>query len=249
MTWIIDNLGLILTLAVVHLQQCMIALVLGVVVSVPLGWVAWRYRLVRGPLIVLTGLLYTIPSLALLILLPAFIGYSATDTPNLVVALTIYNIAILVRAVADGLDSVDPDVRRAATAMGYGSGRRFWTVELPLAGPVIMAGVRVAAVSTIALATVGILVGVQNLGYLFTNGLDRRLIEEVFAGVIAVIVLALVIDLLLVLLGRLLMPWQRAGAGTRGSRGALRQAHLPGSEAHRPGAGAPAETLTKEAAG
>ncbi|MGN8026283.1 ABC transporter permease [Microbacterium sp. 22242] len=222
MTWIIDNLGLILDRAGLHLQQSMLALVLGVVVSVPLGWVAWRYRLVRAPLIVLTGLLYTIPSLALLILLPAFLGYSATEPPNLVVALTIYNVAILVRAVADGLDSVDDDVRRAATAMGYGAGRRFWTVDLPLAGPVILAGVRVAAVSTIALATVGILVGVENLGYLFTNGLDRRLIEEVFAGVLAVIVLAVVIDLLLVLLGRLLMPWQRSGtARARRSRPAV----------------------------
>jgi osmoprotectant transport system permease protein len=211
MTWIIDNLGLIVSLAAVHLQQSLIALVLGVVVSVPLGWIAWRYRLVRGPVIVLTGLLYTIPSLALLILLPALLGYSAISPTNLVVALTIYNVAILVRAVADGLDSVDADVRRAAIAMGYGSGRRFWTVDLPLAGPVILAGVRVAAVSTIALATVGILVGVQNLGYLFTNGLDRRLIEEVFAGVIAVILLALVVDALLVVLGRLVMPWQRRG--------------------------------------
>ncbi len=237
MTWIIDNLGLILGLAAVHLQQSLIALVLGVVVSVPLGWIAWRYRLVRGPLIVLTGLLYTIPSLALLILLPALLGYSAISPTNLVVALTIYNIAILVRAVADGLDSVDADVRRAATAMGYGSGRRFWTVELPLAGPVLMAGVRVAAVSTIALATVGILVGVQNLGYLFTNGLDRRLIEEVFAGVVAVIVLAVVIDLLLVLLGRLLMPWQRTGAAKgRGRRTAVPRAEAQGASSERPAA-------------
>ncbi|MFB7843718.1 ABC transporter permease [Microbacterium sp. NPDC056052] len=210
MTWIIDNLGLILDLTATHLRQSLIALVLGVVVSVPLGWIAWRFRLVRGPIIVLTGLLYTIPSLALLMLMPALFGYRATLEPNLVAALTIYNIAILVRSVADGLDSVDADVRRAATAMGYGSGRRFWTVELPLAGPVILAGIRVAAVSTIALATVGTLIGVTNLGYLFTNGLDRRLIEEVFAGVLAVVVLALIVDLLLVLLGRVLMPWQRA---------------------------------------
>ena len=210
MTWIIDNLGLILTLTATHLQQSLIALVLGVVVSVPLGWIAWRYRLVRGPLIVLTGLLYTIPSLALLMLMPALFGYQATQPSNLVAALTIYNIAILVRSVADGLDSVDADVRRAATAMGYGSTRRFWTVDLPLAGPVILAGVRVAAVSTIALATVGTLIGVTNLGYLFTNGLDRRLIEEVFAGVVATVLLALIVDGILVLLGRLLMPWQRA---------------------------------------
>ncbi|MDR6866949.1 osmoprotectant transport system permease protein [Microbacterium resistens] len=212
MRWIAENIGLILELAVVHVRQSLIALVLGFAIAVPLGRVAWRYRLVRGPIIVLTGLLYTIPSLALLILLPATLGYSAISESNLVVALTIYAVAILVRAVSDGLDAVDPDIRQAATAMGYGSTRRFWTVELPLAGPVILAGLRVAAVSTISLATVGILIGVTNLGYLFTNGLQRRIIEEVLAGVVAVVVLALLIDLLLMLAGRMLMPWQRASA-------------------------------------
>lgn len=210
MNWIADNVGTILDYTAVHLRQSVIALVLGFAVALPLGRLAWRYRLVRGPIILLTGLLYTIPSLALLILLPALLGYSAISETNLVVALAIYAVAILVRAVADGLDSVDADVLRSATATGYGSARRFWAVELPLAGPVILAGVRVAAVSTIALATVGTLIGVNNLGYLFTNGLDRRLIEEVFAGVIAVVLLALIVDVLLVLLGRLLMPWQRA---------------------------------------
>src|SRR5690606_38094501 len=125
-------------------------IVFGFILSLPLGWVAWRYRLVRGPIILLTGLLYTIPSLALLILLPSVIGYSARGEENLVVGLTIYAIAILVRSVADGLDSVDPDIRQAATAVGYGGFRRFWTVDLPLAGPVILAGLRVAAVSTIS---------------------------------------------------------------------------------------------------
>ncbi|MDT0157708.1 ABC transporter permease [Microbacterium sp. ARD32] len=210
MTWVGDNLELILTLTLTHLRQSAIPIVLGLILSVPLGWVAWRYRLVRGPVIVLTGLLYTIPSLALLILLPSILGISTTSEPNLVVALTIYAIAILVRAVADGLDSVDPDVRQAATAMGYAAPRRFFAVELPLAGPVILAGLRVAAVSTIALATVGILVGApENLGYLFTNGLQRRIIAEVLAGVVAVVVIALIIDGLLVLLGRMLMPWTR----------------------------------------
>ena len=93
--------------------------------------------------------------------------------------------------------------------MGFSGARRFFAVELPLAGPVILAGLRVAAVSTIALAPVGILVGVSNLGYLFTNGLQRRIIPEVLAGVVAVVVLALVIDLVLVLIGRMLMPWTR----------------------------------------
>jgi len=215
--WVGDNLDLILELTLVHLRQSVVPIAVGLLLSIPLGWVAWRYRLVRGPVIVLTGLLYTIPSLALLILLPAVFGYSATDEPNLMIALTIYAIAIPVRAVADGLDSVDADVRQAATAMGYAAPRRFFTVELPLAGPVILAGLRVAAVSTISLATVGILIGVTNLGYLFTNGLQRRIIVEVLAGVVAVVVIALVIDLVLVLLGRMLMPWARAGTGAGGA--------------------------------
>ncbi|MCC4249613.1 MULTISPECIES: ABC transporter permease [Microbacterium] len=210
MTWVWNNLDLIGELTLVHLRQSLIALVAGFLLSIPLGWVAWRYRLVRSGVITITGLLYTIPSLALLILLPVVTGwYSIVSETNLIVALAIYAVAILVRAVADGLDSVDAGVRQASTAVGYGSFRRFWAVEFPLAGPVILAGLRVASASTIALATVGILVGIQNIGYLFTNGLQRRIIPEVFAGVIAVVVLALLIDLLLVILGRLLMPWTR----------------------------------------
>lgn len=210
MTWVVDNIGLILDLTVIHLRQSVVPIVLGLLLSLPLAWVAWRYRLVRGPVIVLTGLLYTIPSLALLILMPAVLGYSAISQANLIVALTIYAVAIMVRAVSDGLDSVDDAVRQSATAVGYAPLRRFWTVDLPLAGPVILAGLRVTAVSTISLATVGILIGVTNLGYLFTNGLQRRITAEVLAGVVAVVVIALVIDRLLLLAGRALMPWTQA---------------------------------------
>lgn len=210
MNWVVENLGLIWDLTLIHLRQSVIALLIGFVLSVPLGWVAWRYRLVRSSVITITGLLYTIPSLALLIIVPAATGwYSFTSEANLIVALTIYAIAILVRSVADGLDSVDPGVRQASTAIGFGSFRRFWAVEFPLAGPVILAGLRVTAASTISLATVGILVGITNLGYLFTNGSQRRIIPEVLAGVVAVVVLALVVDLVLVLVGRLLLPWTR----------------------------------------
>ncbi|MDU0367414.1 ABC transporter permease subunit [Microbacterium sp. NPDC089180] len=213
MNWVGNNLDLIGQLTLVHLRQSLIALVVGFVISVPLGWVAWRYRLVRSGVITITGLLYTIPSLALLILVPVVTGwYSIVSETNLIVALAIYAVAILVRAVADGLDSVDAGVRQASTAIGYGSFRRFIAVEFPLAGPVVLAGLRVASASTIALATVGILVGIQNIGYLFTNGLQRRIIPEVFAGVVAVVVLALVIDLVLVIAGRLLMPWTRRAA-------------------------------------
>ncbi|THV31394.1 ABC transporter permease [Glycomyces paridis] len=218
MTWVLDNLDLIGTLALDHLRQSVVAIVAGFLLSLPLGWVAWRYRLLRGWVITVTGLLYTIPSLALLMILPVVAGYPATSETNLVIALTIYAVAIMVRAVTDGLDSIDPAVRRAATAVGYGDGRRFWAVDLPLAGPVILAGLRVTAVSTISLATVGILVGVTNLGYLFTNGLQRRIVAEVLAGIVAVAVIALVIDLLLMVAGRWLMPWARRTAGRRAAR-------------------------------
>ncbi len=219
MNWVGDNLGQIGGLTLVHLRHSVLALVLGFVISVPLGWVAWRYRLVRSGVITITGLLYTIPSLALLILVPAATGwYSFISDTNLIVALTIYAVAILVRSVADGLDSVDPGVRQASIAVGYGAFRRFWAVDFPLAGPVILAGLRVTSASTISLATVGILVGITNLGYLFTNGLQRRIIPEVLSGVVAVVLLALVIDLLLVIAGRLLIPWSRRARRPRFGR-------------------------------
>lgn len=207
MSWVLDNLELIAGLTLDHLRQSLLPIAIGLLISIPLGWVAFRFRLTRGLVLTVTGLLYTIPSLALFAILPSVFGVLYISEANLVIALTIYAVAIMTRSVADALGSVDPDVRRAAVAVGYGPWRRFWGVEFPLAGPVVLAGLRVTAVSTIALATVGILIGVDNLGYLFTNGLQRRILVEVFAGVVAVMVIALVIDLLLVLAGRLLMPW------------------------------------------
>ncbi|GGD42543.1 ABC transporter permease [Microbacterium faecale] len=209
MGWALDNLPLIGSLAVDHLRQSVIAIVGAFLLSLPLGWAAWRYRRARAILLTASGLLYTIPSLALLLILPLVAGFPATSETNLILALILYAIAIMVRAVTEGLDSVDPAVRQAATAIGYGGGRRFWTVDLPLAGPVVLAGVRVAAVSTISLATVGILVGVTNLGYLFTNGLQRRIIAEILAGLIAVALVALLVDALLVIARRVLLPWER----------------------------------------
>ncbi|MBA8815782.1 osmoprotectant transport system permease protein [Microbacterium halimionae] len=223
MSWVFDNLGLIGELTLVHARQSVIALVIGFVLSVPLGWVAWRYKIVRSGIITITGLLYTIPSIALLLLLPPVLGYPILSEANLIVALTIYALAILVRAVADGLDSVDPAVRQAAIAVGFGPFRRFWAIEFPLAGPVILAGLRVTAASTVSLTTVGILVGIINLGYLFTNGLQRRIVPEVLTGVVVVMVLALVIDAILVILGRVLMPWVRAHR-TRSRSGSVRTA-------------------------
>jgi osmoprotectant transport system permease protein len=223
-TWVWNNVDLIGQLTLLHLRQSVIPIALGLILSVPLGWLAWRYRLLRNGIITITGLLYTIPSLALLLLLPSVFGFSIFSDLNLIVALTVYAVALLVRSVADGLSSVDSDVRQAATAIGYGGFRRFWAVELPLAGPVVLAGVRVAAVSTISLATVGILVGVQNLGYLFTNGYQRQIVPEILAGVVTVVVIALVVDLLLVVAGRVLLPWTRTAGSAHLHRIGLQKA-------------------------
>lgn len=208
MTWVLNNLDLIGQLTLVHLRQSLIAIVIGFVISVPIGWAAFRYTPLRGAALTTVGLLYTIPSLGLFALL-ATLGIPYLSETNLIVALTIYAVAIMTRSVTDGLASVNPETRAAAVAVGFGPWRRFWTVDFPLSGPVLLAGLRVTAVSTISLATVGILIGVQNLGYLFTNGSQRQIIAEVLAGVVAVVLIAIVIDLLLVLLGRLLMPWTR----------------------------------------
>jgi osmoprotectant transport system permease protein len=207
--WIANNLELIGRLSVEHIRLSILPIVAGFALSIPIGWVAYRFKLTRGLLLTLAGLLFTIPSLALLVILPPFLGISALSDANLTIALTIYAVAIMARSVADALASVDPDIRQSATAVGFGSWRRFWTVEFPLAGPVILAGLRVTAVSTISLVTVGILIGTESLGYLFTNGYQRGIVVEIFAGVVAVVVIALVVDYLLVLLGRAVMPWTR----------------------------------------
>ncbi|WP_278236944.1 ABC transporter permease subunit [Isoptericola sp. AK164] len=212
MTWVVENLDLIGRLTVEHLRQSALPIVLGLVLSIPAGWFAFRFRLTRGLVLTAVGLLYTIPSLALFALLPPLLGISFLSEVNLIIALTIYAVAIMTRFVADALASVEPQVRQAADAVGYGTWRRFWQVDLPLAGPVVLAGLRVTAVSTISLCTVGILIGIDNLGYLFTNGYQRQIVPEILAGVVAVVVIALLVDWLLVLAGRVLMPWTRKGA-------------------------------------
>jgi osmoprotectant transport system permease protein len=226
--WIVDNLDLIWRLTLDHVRLSIPPIVLGLLLSIPLGWVAYRYKLTRGLLLTVTGLLYTIPSLALLVLLPSVIGISFFSELNITIGLTIYAVALLARSVADALGSVDPGVRQSATAMGYSSWRRFWQVELPLAGPVILAGLRVAAVSTVSLVTVGIVVGIESLGYLFTNGLDRGILAEIFAGVVMTMVVALVFDRVIALVGRLVMPWASSRTTRKAGRRAARTASQAG---------------------
>lgn len=215
MNWLANNLDLIAELSLEHFRQSVPPILIGFLISIPLGWLAFRFKLTRGLLLTVAGLLYTIPSLALFVILPPVLGISFLSELNLTIALTIYAVAIMSRSVADALGSVDPAIRQSATAMGYSSWRRFWAVEFPLAGPVVLAGLRVASVSTISLVTVGALIGVSNLGYLFTNGYQRQIVISILAGVIVVVIIALVVDYLLVLLGRVLMPWAPRRASSK----------------------------------
>jgi osmoprotectant transport system permease protein len=212
MDWILDHLDDIWYLTRQHAWLSAVPTVLGLLLSIPLGWLARRYRFLYTPLVVGTGLLYTIPSLALFILMPLFIGTRILDPVNVVVAMTIYTIALLTRTVADGLGAVSDSVIASATAMGVGPMRRLFTVDLPLAVPVIAAGLRVAAVSNVSIVSVAALIGVEQLGSLFTDGFIRDFLDPVVAGLVACVLLAVVFDLVIVGVARWLTPWQRAGA-------------------------------------
>ena len=214
MTWLWSNLDLVGELILVHLALSVPAIILSFVISVPIGWLAHRHRWSRGVLLSLCALINAITSLALFVALPPITGLGLRSPLNLVIALTLYGIAVIVRTAADAFDSVERDVLQSATAVGYSARGRFWGVELPLAGPVLLSGLRVVIVSTVSLATVGAVIGVQSLGSLFTDGFQRGIQVEIITGIVATIALALVLDWLSVFAGRLLMPWSRPNAAT-----------------------------------
>lgn len=230
--WIPRNSELILRLLGEHVLLSFVPVVIGLLAAVPLGWLANRNARTRAVLIPTASLLYTIPSLALIIMLPAVLGTQILDPLNVVVALTIYTVALLVRSVADALAAVPSVVVASATAMGYRAGRRFLTVELPLAVPVLVAGLRVATVSNISLVSVGALIGIGGLGGLFTEGYQRDNPVEILAGIVLTLLLALVADLVLLTAGRLAAPWQRAGrASAISTAGAPRPVAVGGGTA------------------
>jgi osmoprotectant transport system permease protein len=210
-TWLRDHFGEVLSLTVQHIYLAGVPLILGLFIALPLGWLARRYRGLYPVLIIGTGLLYTIPSLALFIMLPVLLGTKILDPTNVLIAMTIYTVALLVRTVADGLGAVPEAVNQSATAMGYKRGRRFISVELPLAVPVISAGLRVAAVSNVSIVSVAALIGVQQLGSLFTDGFSRAFVEPILVGVVACVLLALLFDGVILGITFLATPWLRAG--------------------------------------
>lgn len=215
MTWVLANIEQIWELTLDHILLSIPPILLGFLLAVPIGWLAHRYRLSRGVLLTVCGLLYTIPSLALIVAMPTVLGTRILDPANLIVTLTIYAVALMVRTATDAFDAVSGDVTQSATAVGFGGWRRFWQVQLPLAGPVLLAGLRVVSTSTVSLVTLGALVGMSGLGYFFTNGYQRQFPTEVLTGIVGTVLIAVLFDVLLVLAGRLLLPWAQVDAVAR----------------------------------
>ena len=202
-----DNSGDIQRYLEQHIVLTLEAVVIAMLIAFPLALLAFRFRWLVTPLLGATGILYTIPSLALFAFIYPFTGLKPT---TVLVGLVIYALLVLVRNTLAGLDGVPADVREAARGMGYGRLRMLWKVELPVALPTIMAGVRVATVSTVALVTVGVIVGEGGLGQLIFRGFNSDYRAEIMTASLLTIALGLTLDLLLALATRLLMPWSRS---------------------------------------
>lgn len=205
--WVANHVDLILADLARHIELTVIAVAVGLLVAIPVGVLAWRYRGTRGPVLGLAGGLYTIPSLALFALLVPWTGLTALTAE---IGLVAYTLLILVRNIVVGLDGVPADVRDAAVGMGYRPLRQLLRVELPLALPVIVAGLRIATVTTIGLITITALIGEGGLGQLLYDGLQRDFKTPLVVGSVLSVALAVVADLSLAGLQRFLTPWRAA---------------------------------------
>lgn len=220
MSWVLANLSTIAGHLLAHLLQAVPAIIASFVLAIPIARLARTARPLRAVLVTGSSLLYAVPSLALFVILPIILATGIRDPLNVIVALTLYGLALLVPTTADALDAVDARVLDAAAAMGMGRIRCFLTVELPLAGPAILTGLRVVTVSTISLTTVGAVLGVRSLGWLFTDGFQRGITAEIVTGLVSTAALALVLDGLVLALGRLCLPWTWKCSGAAGAAAA-----------------------------
>jgi osmoprotectant transport system permease protein len=211
-SYVRDNHTVILEALGQHVWLSLLPVVIGIVLAVPVGSLAVRKRWLYQPIVNIGGIIYSIPSLALFVVLPALLGTGVLSPVNIVAALSIYTFALLTRTVADALRSVQGEATQAAVALGYRPWRRLLGVELPMAVPVMLTGVRVATVANISLVSVGAIIGVGGLGALFTRGLQLGFIEPIIVGIVLSVLLAAVCDVAIVLAQRGLTPWARAGA-------------------------------------
>jgi osmoprotectant transport system permease protein len=207
--WVERNLQMIGELTVEHVILALVPVVLAFVISIPLGYLVSKTGKAADVLLAILGVIYSIPSLGLFVLMPLVLGTQILNPANIVAALAVYSIALLVRSVVDGLRSVSPSVKQSASAMGYGSVRRLSRVELPLAMPVIFAGLRVVTVSNIALVSVAVLVGSGALGKLFDLGFGSYFYTPIIVALVLTLALALIADGLILLLQRGSLPWLR----------------------------------------
>jgi osmoprotectant transport system permease protein len=205
-----DNSDTILAALREHATLTGEAMLIATAVAVPLAVVAYWYRPLTGPILALSGVLYTIPSLALLAFVAPYVG--TTNSASVLIALVLYALLLIVRNSLAGLNQVPPEARDAAEGMGYGRWGRLFRIDLPLALPGIVTGLRLATVSTVALVTVGALIGYGGLGDLILTGFRNNFYKaEILTGAVLCVGLALVLDLLLATAGRLLTPWTRRG--------------------------------------
>lgn len=206
--WVIDNLDQLARRVGEHMLVTTIAVAVGFLISFGLALLIRRYPRIYGPVLAVSGVLYAIPSIALFVLFIPITGLSLLTAE---IALVSYTLVILVRNIVTGLRGVPRDVIEAAAGMGYTDTQRLWRVELPIALPIIVAGVRIATVTTIGLVTVATLIGMGGLGYLIVNvGVQRRFPTATITGVVIVVILSMVVDFLLQAVQRRLTPWAKA---------------------------------------
>jgi osmoprotectant transport system permease protein len=204
--WIARNIDQIADRSWQHLSLTAVSVGIGLVISVGLAIVSLRWRWFYTPITWVTGLLYTIPSLALFALLVPIVGLNAT---NAVIALTSYTLLIIIRNLVAGIDGVPEAVLEAADGMGYTRRARFWKMEVPLALPVIIAGLRIATVTTVGLVTVTAVLGLGGYGYFILRGLNTFFWTQILVGVVLSVALATILDIGFLFLQRLLSPWAR----------------------------------------
>ncbi|MBM0258276.1 ABC transporter permease [Micromonospora sp. 4G55] len=206
-----DNFDTILAALREHASLTARAVLIAALVALPLAVAAYWFRALAGPILALTGVLYTVPSLALFAFIAPYLGIGAITVLTVVV---LYALLVIVRNAVAGLNQVPPEVRDAAEGMGYGRWARLFRIDLPLALPGILTGVRLATVSTVALVTVGVVVGRGGLGQLIFAGFQNNFYKaQIMTGTLLCVLLALVLDLILAGVGRLLTPWLRGRTG------------------------------------
>jgi osmoprotectant transport system permease protein len=207
--YLVTHLPVAWALTVIHLRLSLVPVLAGLAIALPWGVLAWRSALLRRLTTVTASVVFTIPSLALFVVLPLLIPTRILDEANVIVALTLYTTALLVRAVFEALDAVPSQVRDAASAVGYRPIMRVLKVELPLSIPLLIAGLRVVVVTNISMVSVGAVIGIGGLGTWFTEGYQANKSDQIVAGIVAIFMLAVVIDVLLMFAGRLATPWDR----------------------------------------